>query len=86
MFNGLTIFALGGLACVDVTGAGTAAGTLVQLFPCNGTVAQQWEYFDGLIFNPHSAKCLDAVDLANGRQLIINVCTTVSLSQNWQIK
>lgn len=28
--------------CVDVAGAGTANGTPVQLYTCNGTAAQQW--------------------------------------------
>lgn len=28
--------------CLDVAGSGTAAGTNVQLFTCNGTDAQNW--------------------------------------------
>src|SRR5215470_4281528 len=32
------------LKCLDVKGAGTANNTPVQLFTCNGTVAQRWFY------------------------------------------
>jgi hypothetical protein len=28
--------------CLDVAGAGTASGTLVQVYTCNGTAAQSW--------------------------------------------
>ncbi|WP_030223950.1 ricin-type beta-trefoil lectin domain protein, partial [Streptomyces sp. NRRL WC-3626] len=35
------ITGLGG-KCVDVAGAGTANGTAVQLYDCNGTSAQNW--------------------------------------------
>ncbi|MEV4643061.1 ricin-type beta-trefoil lectin domain protein [Actinoplanes sp. NPDC049548] len=33
--------------CVDVAGAGTADGTPVQLYQCNGTGAQRWTYTPG---------------------------------------
>jgi hypothetical protein len=85
VFNSFTIYALGGQACVDVSGAGKANGTPVQLWPCNGTVAQQWYYHNGEIFNPNSGKCLDALDLVNGRQLVIRTCDA-AFGQNWQIK
>jgi hypothetical protein len=84
-FNSLTIYALGAQACVDVSGGGTAAGTPVQLWPCNGTAAQQWYYYNGEIYNPHSGKCLDAQDMVNGRQLVINSCDAAT-GENWQIK
>jgi hypothetical protein len=28
--------------CLDVAGAGTTSGTLVQVYTCNGTAAQSW--------------------------------------------
>nr|WP_308288220.1 ThuA domain-containing protein [Streptomyces corallincola] len=31
-------------ACVDARGAGTANGTVVQQYTCNGTNAQQWQF------------------------------------------
>lgn len=85
-FNGSTIFTLAGTRCVDVLGAGIAAGTTVDSAVCNGTVAQQWYYDFGLLINPHSGKCLDARSMANGTALIINTCSRSILSQNWQLK
>ena len=32
-------------ACIDVVSAGVANGTGVQSFGCNGTVAQEWDYY-----------------------------------------
>jgi hypothetical protein len=43
-FYGLTVYTMGGQRCLDVDNAGTAPGTKVQSFICNGTVAQQWTY------------------------------------------
>jgi beta-glucanase (GH16 family) len=44
--------------CVDVRAAGTANGTVVQLYTCNGTAAQQWTIgTDGTI--RAFGKCLD---------------------------
>ena len=53
-----TLQALG--KCLDVNAAGTANGTLVQLYTCNGTVAQVWQpQTNGTLVNPHSGRCLD---------------------------
>ena len=65
--------------------SGTANGTPVQLYDCNETNAQQFAYFDGQIVYLLANKCIDAQDMANGRQLIINDCDGPE-SQNWQIK
>ncbi|SDD24398.1 ThuA domain-containing protein [Streptomyces prasinopilosus] len=47
--------------CLDVDGGGSADGTGVQLWTCNGTGAQKWApQPDGTVRNPQSAKCLDA--------------------------
>jgi len=83
--NGSTIYALAGQRCVDVQGAGTTPGTKVWSYSCNGTVAQVWNYIDGTLRNPNSGLCLDAGNMANGTQLIINTCNGAA-SQNWQIK
>ncbi len=83
---GMTIYALGAQRCVDVTGAGKAAGTLVESYPCNGTVAQKWYYWQGELYNPNSAMCLDAGNIDNGTQLRIEPCNLSKSSQNWQIK
>ncbi|GHI84003.1 glycoside hydrolase family 16 protein [Streptomyces xanthophaeus] len=51
------ITGLGG-KCVDVAAAGTANGTPVQLYDCNGTAAQQWSVGgDGTV--RALGKCLD---------------------------
>jgi len=74
--------------CLDVEGAGTANGTPVISNPCNGSVNQQFIYQNGQIVvytSINSPKCLDATDMANFTQIIINDCTE-STSQQWQIK
>ena len=74
--------------CLDVEGAGTANGTPVISNPCNGGVNQQFIYQNGQIVvytSINSPKCLDATDMANFTQIIINDCTD-SASQQWQIK
>jgi hypothetical protein len=74
--------------CLDVSGAGTANGTPVISYPCNGGVNQQFIYKNGQIVvytSINTPKCLDATDMANFTQIIINDCTT-SASQQWQIK
>jgi hypothetical protein len=84
-FYGLTVYTVGGQRCLDVVDAGTAPGTKVQSFICNGTVAQQWTYANGAILYPFAGLCLDAGGMANGTQLIVNVCNA-SNSQFWEIK
>jgi hypothetical protein len=70
---------------LDVVGAGTAPGTNVWSYTCNGTVAQQWTYDNGQIRYPHGGLCLDAGNMGNGTQLQVNTCNG-SNSQTWQIK
>jgi len=44
--------------CMDIAGANTGSGTAVQLYACNGTDAQQWEFApDGTVQS--LGKCLD---------------------------
>jgi Ricin-type beta-trefoil lectin domain len=46
---------------LDVSAAGVANGTKVQLWDANRTKAQEWKFDeDGLIVNPRSGKCLTA--------------------------
>jgi predicted alpha-1,6-mannanase (GH76 family) len=61
--------------CLDLNGGGTADGTAVQLWDCNGTGAQQWTSLsDGTLQD--SGKCLDATGqgTANGTLLQIWDC------------
>ena len=85
-----TSVGIGGVheTCLDVRGGGTADGTLVQIFECNGTGAQEWIYTGtGTIFNPQSGKCLDLKTVNrfgfNEYQAVIQTCNN---SQNWAVQ
>lgn len=88
-FYGNVIYMLGGQRCLDVFGAGTAPGTRVDSFTCNGTAAQDWYYGGGTMPNAivyiKGGLCLDAGNMSNGTQLTVNTCNG-SNSQQWQIK
>ena len=77
----------GGGKCLDVSGAGTADGTLVQLWTCNGSGAQNWQaQADGTLRNPNSGKCLDVTGsgTADGTQIRIWTCGTAA-NQKWTL-
>jgi hypothetical protein len=70
-----TLSALG--RCLDIVGNGTTAGTLVQLWSCDGVGGQVWQpRSDGSLYNPQSGLCLDAQNgnTANGTRLQIWTC------------
>ena len=78
---------ISGLAgkCVDVAAAGTANGTPVQLYDCNGTNAQRWTIGgDGSI--RALGKCLDVPggSTANGAKLQLWDCNG-SGAQRWAV-
>ncbi len=92
-FNGITgsggtrptgrITGYGG-KCVDVAAAGTANGTAVQLYDCNGTAAQNWTVAaDGSL--QALGKCLDVTSAgtANGTQIQLWDCNGTG-AQHWQ--
>ncbi|MFG2476142.1 arabinofuranosidase catalytic domain-containing protein [Streptomyces fagopyri] len=63
--------------CLDIIGNGTAGGTQVELWDCNGVGGQKWvQRADGSLFNPQSGRCLDSPDgaTANGTRLRIWDC------------
>ncbi|MFJ4675656.1 arabinofuranosidase catalytic domain-containing protein [Kitasatospora sp. NPDC088783] len=63
--------------CLDATGNGTANGTLLQLWDCNGGGAQKWfQQADGSLLNPQSGRCVDAPNgnSANGTRLQLWDC------------
>ncbi|WP_194915527.1 arabinofuranosidase catalytic domain-containing protein [Catenulispora rubra] len=63
--------------CLDIDGNGTAVGTKVELYDCNGVGGQVWQArSDGSLFNPQSGLCLDdpGDNTANGTQLQIYTC------------
>ncbi|HEY5835819.1 RICIN domain-containing protein [Streptomyces sp.] len=70
--------------CVDVAAAGTANGTAVQLYDCNGTAAQNWTVgSDGTL--KALGKCMDvtAAGTANGTKVQLYDCNGTG-AQVWQ--
>ena len=66
-------------------GGGTANGTLVDLYTCNGTGAQVWQpQSDGALLNPQSGRCLDDTGSSTtpGTQVQIWTCTG-NANQSW---
>jgi hypothetical protein len=70
--------------CLDVNAAGTANGTTVDLYDCNGTGAQTWvPQSNGELLNPSSGKCLDDTGHGgSGTQVQIWTCAD-STNQQW---
>ncbi|MFD6888148.1 lectin [Streptomyces sp. NPDC059957] len=71
--------------CVDVAGAGTANGTPVQLYDCNGSAAQRWSVgTDGTI--RALGKCLDVASggTADGTPVQLWECNG-SAAQRWAV-
>ena len=63
--------------CLDINGNGTALGTQVELWDCNGVGGQKWvQQADGSLLNPQSGRCLDSPNgaTANGTRLRIWDC------------
>src|SRR6201996_850249 len=63
--------------CLDIDGNGTAAGTKVELWDCNGVGGQKWvQQANGSLRNPQSGLCLDdpSGNTANGTVLQIWTC------------
>ena len=71
---------------MDITAAGTANGTLVQLWDCNGTGAQVWQaQSNGTLRNPASpagASTRPDNSSANGTRLQIWDCFA-GANQRW---
>jgi beta-galactosidase len=72
--------------CVDVPGAGTANGTQVQLWDCNGNSNQRWTPTSSKQLQVYGNKCLDAdgQGTSNGTQVIIWDCNGQA-NQQWNI-
>jgi endoglucanase len=73
--------------CVDAASAGTANGTAVQVYDCNGTAAQTWQAgSDGSFLNPNSGRCLDISggSTANGARVQLYDCNGTG-AQKWQV-
>ena len=72
--------------CLDITGASTANGALIELWQCNGGANQQWQASNGELVNPASGKCLDdpGSNTANGTQLDLWTCNG-GANQQWHL-
>ena len=74
--------------CVDVRNASPFNLTPVQIYTCNGTVAQDWVPLNGELINPNSGRCLDdpasrapiADDTAAGKRLGIKSTPTLFIN------
>ena len=71
---------------MDITGAKTANGTLIEWWTCNGGANQQWQAVNGQLVNPASGKCLDdhGFNTSNGTQLVLWTCNGGS-NQQWHL-
>jgi hypothetical protein len=70
--------------CLDIDGDGTAVGTKVELWDCNGVGGQKWvQQSNGSLLNPQSGLCLDdpSGNTANGTQLQIYTCNGTPAQQ-----
>ncbi|GAB3828017.1 ricin-type beta-trefoil lectin domain protein [Dactylosporangium cerinum] len=69
--------------CLDIDNAGTADGTKIQLWTCNGTAAQRWSRV-GSTYQANG-KCLDVdnAGTANGTKVQLWTCNGTG-SQVWQ--
>jgi PKD repeat protein len=68
--------------CVDISGAGTADGTKIQLWTCNGTGAQQWTRTGSTL--SALGKCMDVAGggTADGARVQLWTCNGTA-AQNW---
>ncbi|MCC0099845.1 ricin-type beta-trefoil lectin domain protein [Streptomyces flavotricini] len=71
--------------CIDAAYAGTTNGTLIWLYPCNGSYGQQFlPHADGTIYHPKSGRCLDTSNMNTGTQLYLWDCNATN-PQRWTI-
>jgi hypothetical protein len=68
--------------CLDA--AGTVNGTKLQVYDCNGSLAQIWQASGGSYKNPQSGRCVDdpAGSTVNGTQLQLFDCNGAA-GQQW---
>ncbi len=63
--------------CLDLDGNGTANGTHLELYDCNGVGGQKWvPQANGSLLNPQSGRCLDdpSGNTTNGTALQLYDC------------
>ncbi|GAB3891223.1 hypothetical protein GCM10029964_064040 [Kibdelosporangium lantanae] len=69
-----TITSVSAGRCVDVNGAGTVNGTVVQLWDCNGGSNQQWSRTAGKQLTVYGTKCMNAGGTSAGAAVTIQDC------------
>ncbi len=71
--------------CLDANAGGTANGTVVQLYACNGSAAQRWTLVNGQITGP-GGQCLDVTggSSALGTRLQLWSCSGEA-NQQWSL-
>jgi hypothetical protein len=84
--GGQTIVGQDSNRCVDVSAGGTADGTRIQLWDCNGTGAQKWVRTGNTFVNPQSGKCLDVTGIGttNGTAIQLWSCLN-NAAQQWTV-
>ena len=72
--------------CLDVAGAVNAQGTNVQIWDCNGTVAQVWTFFPGGRIQNVMGRCLDVAGAVNAQGTNVQIwdCNG-TVAQIWNI-
>ncbi|MFE4591878.1 ricin-type beta-trefoil lectin domain protein [Streptomyces laurentii] len=63
--------------CLDVENAKTVDGTPIQIWPCNGTKAQQWKLSDGTL------KALGKCATVEGTKIVLSTCVEKSPAQQF---
>ena len=77
-----------GNKCLDASGRGTANGTPVIIWDCNGQNNQQWNVnSDGTVTSVQSGLCLDAsaFGTANGTKIQLWQCLN-GANQKWTLR
>jgi hypothetical protein len=69
--------------CLDAASAGTVNGTKLQVYDCNGSTAQIYQWTGGNWKNPNSGRCVDdpAGSTVNGTQLQLFDCSAAAEMQ-----
>jgi hypothetical protein len=84
--GGNVVLTVHGNGCMDVRASGTANGTPIQHFACNGSSAQQWTVLSsGLLRNPNSGRCLSTNNSGNdGTPFVLADCDN-NAYQRWRL-
>ncbi|WP_433213557.1 RICIN domain-containing protein [Dactylosporangium sp. CS-047395] len=84
--KGATLVSADNGYCLDVPNAGKDNGTILQVYSCNGTVAQTWvRRADNTWQNPNSKKCVTAAGTGAGSYVVIYDCVGASV-QVWTMR